>query len=88
MNQKMTKKERFLKWWSIEGKIEISAAIITLVILIVFQSNPLVEGIVGIVISLWCLGKIYFRRNQWALLTLAAIWAFQQGMTTIIHYFR
>ncbi len=88
MNRKASRKERFLKWWSVEGKIEFSAAAILLVFLIVFWGNPLMEGIAGISVAAWCLGKIYFRRDQWALLSLGAIWALYQGLSALFTYLR
>jgi hypothetical protein len=88
MNEKLSRKERFLKWWSLEKKIEISASIIMLIVLIAFWGNLLVEGVAGILVSLWCLGKIYFRRDKWVLLIVGAAWTFQQGMSALLHYFR
>lgn len=86
MKQKMSKKERFLTWWKVEGKIEFGAAAIVLITLIVFWGNLLVEGIVGIAVGIWCLGKIYFRKEQWAFLALASLWVFYQGISALLAY--
>lgn len=88
MNQKVSRKERFLKWWSIEGKIECSAAAVVLVVLIVFWESLLVQGIVAIACAIWCLGKIYFRREQWAFLVLASMWVLSQGISALLAYMR
>ncbi len=84
----LSKKERFLKWWHIEGKIECLGGAIMLGLLIVFWNNALVEGILGIVAALWGFGRIYFRRDQWLFLTLISGWVFLQGITHLLKYFR
>lgn len=86
MNQKISRKQRIANWWKIEGKIECAGALILLIVLITFWDNTLVTGVSGLVCSLWCLGKIYFRRDQWALLLLAAALLFLQSISELFKY--
>lgn len=88
MNQKISKKERFLKWWKIEGKIEFGAAAIVLILLLVFWDNLLVLGIVEIVGALWGYGKIFFRRDKWAILLLISTFVLFQGISNLLTYVR
>lgn len=86
MNQKISTKERIAKWWKVEGKIECGGALILLIILITFWDNTLVIGVSGLVCSFWCLGKIYFRRDQWAFLLLASALLFLQAISELFKY--
>ena|SRR3990167_5635990 len=88
MNENMSRQEKFRKWWRIEGKIECVGAVIMLGLLIFFWNNNLVEGILGIVASVWALGKIYFRRDQKLFLILIFGLVFFQGLSHIFAYFR
>lgn len=88
MNQKISRKERIAKWWKVEGKIECIGAAIVLIILTVFWDDALVNGIVGIACAIWCLGKIYFRRDKWAFLLLGAVLLFLQGISELFKYIK
>lgn len=88
MKQKLSRKERFFNWWSIEGKIELAVVIVVLVFLIAFWGHPLAEGIIFIAVGFWCLGKIYFHRDQWRFLSLGAILVFYQGVRALLDYTR
>lgn len=88
MNQKLTRKERIAKWWKVEGKIECAGALIVLVILITFWDSTLVNGIVGLTCGVWCLGKIYFRRDQAAFLLVVAALLFLQGTSELFKYIK
>lgn len=88
ISKKLSKKERFLKWWKIEGKIECAAAIVVLVVIIVFWNSLFVQAIIAFTAAVWCLGKIYFRRDKWAVLAMTAVWAFSQGMALLREYMK
>ncbi len=88
MNERISRKQRIAMWWKVEGKIECIAAAIVLIILSVFWGNLLVEGVLGIIIAVWCLGRIYFRRDQWAFLSLAALWTSYQGIHALLDYMK
>ncbi len=88
ITHKPSKKERFLKWWRIEGKIECASAVIVLVIMLVYWDSLLVQGVIALVGAAWCLGKIYFRRDKWAVLAMTAVWAFSQGMALLRAYMK
>lgn len=88
MNQRVSRKERIAKWWKIEGKIECTGAFILLIVLITFWDNVWVECGGLLFGSLWCLGKIYFRRDQWAFLLLGATLLFLQGIAVLFKYIR
>ncbi|HLB52614.1 MAG TPA: hypothetical protein VJK48_02755 [Chlamydiales bacterium] len=84
----MTRKEKIQKWWKIEGKLECLGALLTIIILIPYGNNPLVFGLITCTIALWCFGKIFFRKNQWQMLSLCGLWALYQGLTSLLAYFR
>ena len=88
MNQKISKKERLANWWKIEGKIECIASLILLIILIAFWDNVFVKASSLLFVSLWCLGKIYFRRDQWAFLLLGAALTFLQGISILFKHIK
>jgi hypothetical protein len=88
MNQKISRKERILKWWKVEGKIECGAASIALIVLILFWDNLLVQGIVAIFGALWGFAKIYFRRDQWAFLLLISTLVLVQGISMLLKALR
>ncbi len=88
MTQKISKKERFANWWKVEGKIECFGALILLIILIVFWDNVYVEAGSLLFVSLWCLGKIYFRKDQWAFLLLGAALTFLQGISILFKHLK
>jgi hypothetical protein len=86
IDPKKSKKKQFLKWWSVERKIELSVCAVMLVFLIVFWRSLLVEGMCGIFVAAWCFGKIYFRKDQWALLSLGGILALCQGLSALFKH--
>lgn len=86
VTHKPTKKERFLKWWKVEGKIECTAAFVVLVVMLTFWDSLLVQLLVAISCGIWALGKIYFRRDQWAFLLMAALWVFSQAFSLLREY--
>ncbi len=85
---KKTRKERFQAWWKIEGKIESIGAVIVLIILIAFWDNRLVQGIMLLFGSGWCLGKIYFRKEKWSFFLIGAVLLFLQGISELFKYVR
>ncbi|MBM3200907.1 MAG: hypothetical protein FJZ56_00690 [Chlamydiae bacterium] len=88
MNRGISRKELIANWWKVEGKIELVTGLMVFIILGIFWGNLLVEGILGIAIGVWCLSKIYFRREQWAFLSLAALWTFYQGIHALLGYMK
>lgn len=88
MNQSISKKDQFLKWWKVEGKIEFAAAAIVFIVLLIFWDNLLVLGIVEILGALWGYGKIFFRRDKWAILLLISTFVFIQGISNLLTYVR
>ena len=88
MSDKVSKREKFLKWWRVEGKIECIGGIIAMTVMITFWENLLIQGIVMILGSFWALGKIYFRRDQKLFLILLAGLVFFQGLSHIFAHFK
>lgn len=80
----INQKKEIAHWWNNERKIECAGALLLLIVLITFWENPLVEGGAGIFASFWCLGKIYFRRDKWPMLLLAAVILFRQGISILL----
>ena len=88
VDQKGLRKKTIANWWQIEGKIECTGAVLLFLLLIVFWDHLLVQACGGFFVSLWCLGKIYFRRNKWLPLLLTAILTYLQGVNLLFEYIR
>lgn len=88
MNQKISRKEQIANWWKIEGKIECIGALILLIVVIAFWDNVFVEAGALLFASLWCLGKIYFRKDQWTFLLFVAAMLFLQGMSILFEHLK
>ncbi len=83
VKNKLSKKERFQKWWKVEGKVETAGAIVVLVLSILFWNSALIEGALGLTVAIWAFVKIYFRRDQWQLLAILGTWALYQGLSIL-----
>ncbi len=87
MNNRVSRKDKIRAWWRVEGKIEISAGLIAMIVMISYWENLLVQGAVMIFGAFWALAKIYFRRDQKLFLILLAGFVFFQGVANIVSHF-
>ena len=88
VNKKISKNKMITDGAKIEGKIEWTLALIGGIVLITFWNNVWVE-IGGLLFgSLWCLAKIYFRKDRWVALLLVAIIMLQQGVFILAKHIR
>lgn len=81
----ISKKEKWKKWWKLEGKIEVCVAIITLSLAIYFSKSPLTDPIFAGFIALWCFGKIFFRRDKWPILCIGGLFFLYKALTGFNH---
>ncbi len=87
IEKSVSRKEKWKKWWKVEGKIEIIALVITFSIVIPLSKHPLTDPILFCFGALWCFGKIFFRRDQWALLFILGLFFLYKALTGFNHLF-
>ncbi len=88
IEKKYTKKEQWKKWWKIEGKIESVATVISLAIVIPLWNHSLTFPIFCCFVAIWSFGKIYFRRDKWALLFILGLFFLYRGLSGLLSFYR
>lgn len=81
MKENISKRERFKKWWKVEGKIEAFGGLLVLITFICYWGNVYADFYLALFCSLWLFVKIYFKRDQWQILLLGAAFALYQAIT-------
>ena len=81
----VSKKEKWKKWWKLEGKIEVFVGIIALSLTIYFSNYPLTDPIFSCFVALWCFGKIFFRKDKWSLLLILGLFFLYRGLIGFNH---
>ncbi len=84
IRKKYTKKEQWKKWWGVEGKIESIATVISLAIVIPLWAYSLTLPIFSCFVAVWLFGKIYFRRDKWAILFILGLFFLYRGLSGLL----